>query len=64
MEIVIYAFRKEARKIVKNQFNNERWGRKNWLSDAKAAGSKIVEGFKGERRYLRGGDKTEGIHGF
>lgn len=64
MEVVVYAFRKEAKKIVKNNFNNERWGRKNWLSDAKAAGSKIVEGFKGQRRYLRGGDKTEGIHGF
>lgn len=64
MAVVVYANRKEAKKIVKNQFNNERWGRRNWLSEAKAAGTKIVEGFKGQRRYLRGGDKTEGVHGF
>jgi len=64
MAIVIYAFRKEAKKIVKNNFSNEIWGRRNWLSDAKAAGSKLVEGFVGKRRYLRGGDKTEGVEGF
>lgn len=45
MAVVVYADRKEAKKIVKNQFNNERWGRRNWLSTAKAAGTKIVEGF-------------------
>jgi len=58
----IYVYRKEQKKVVQNNFNNEKWGRRNWLTGTKAA-VELVAGFTGQRKYLRGG-KTEVAHGF